>query len=87
MSCSCVDIIIDRSMIFQCDADSRYEDRENDWRLRTFSLILCTIQGIFSGHVIHNIYVMGQPIPLVTPAAIAYSFAVRRTTLLTSSSR
>ncbi|KAL6733916.1 hypothetical protein Aduo_004516 [Ancylostoma duodenale] len=57
------------------DADPRYADRENDWRLRSLSLIFCTIQGIFNAHVIHNIYVTGQPIPLVTPAAIAYTFA------------
>ncbi|EYC33385.1 hypothetical protein Y032_0002g768 [Ancylostoma ceylanicum] len=57
------------------DADSRYADREGDWRLRSLSLVFCFIQGIFNGHVIHNIYVTGQPIPVVTPAAIAYTFA------------
>ncbi|KAL6733917.1 hypothetical protein Aduo_004517 [Ancylostoma duodenale] len=57
------------------DDDLRYANRESDSDLRYLSLWLCIAQGAFSGHVIHNIYITGQPPVFITPAAIAYSFA------------
>ncbi|EPB68602.1 hypothetical protein ANCCEY_12303 [Ancylostoma ceylanicum] len=57
------------------DDDPRYADRESDSNLRYLSLGLCMLQGAFNGHVIHNIYITGQPPLFLTPTAIAYSFA------------
>lgn len=65
----------------QYDDDLRYADRESDSNLRYLSLGLCIVQGALSGHAIHNIYITGQPLPFITPAAIAYCFAVMSSVL------
>ncbi|VDM68217.1 unnamed protein product [Strongylus vulgaris] len=62
-------------LIFQKYGYIQSLSHKSNVNLRFLSLGFCMVQGVFNGHVIHNIYVTGQPPAFLTPAIIAYSFA------------